>query len=170
MNKKQKILFRSSIVVNILLALILSWGIVSVNFSNDQIFYTEVQDNLVELEGLIGYEKEHNWSQSNLVTQKLGEVLKGIYAGVNNGNYTKSLSKHETDIFEKLLSRLRQYPQDKQYEFVKLTNEDKENFEALRLKLRKAGLGVNLTEDSGLDSFIEKVEFLGDQIEAPLNQ
>jgi hypothetical protein len=170
LNKKQKILFRSSIFINFILALILVWGIVATNFSNDQLFYTEVQDNLVELEGLIGHQQRNNWSEENLVTQKLNEVMDGLYIALNNGKYTKTLSKSDREIYENLLSKLRQYPQDQQYEFTKLTQEDRENFVALRTKLRNVGLGLNLTNQTEFESFIDEIKALEESIEAPLYQ
>lgn len=169
MSKKQKMLFRSSIFVNILVVLILVWGNITVNFSNDQLLYTEVQDNLIELEGLIGHQQQNNWSQANLVTQKTNEVLDGLYISLNNGKYTKTISKNDREILEKLFSKLRQFPQDKQYEFITLTPEDKENFVALRTKLREVDLGLNITNNHHFDSIFDQLQSLEESIEAPLN-
>ncbi|MFJ7887413.1 hypothetical protein ACIQYL_04955 [Lysinibacillus xylanilyticus] len=75
MSKKKKVLLLISIGFNIFLIAIVAWGIITMNFVKEQVLVTEVQYNLVELESLIENQIDDNWSEPNLVTIKLGDVL-----------------------------------------------------------------------------------------------
>jgi hypothetical protein len=129
LSKKRKWVFQFSIVLNILLFAIAAWGIVKMNFVKEQVLITEVQSNLVELEGLIASQIEDNWSEPNLVTTELGDVLNGIWLGKTTGKQLGTLTYSDQRILEHLYSKLNQYPNDKLYSFVDLTEEDKKNFE-----------------------------------------
>ncbi|MBS4200914.1 hypothetical protein KHA93_14855 [Bacillus sp. FJAT-49732] len=170
MNKKQKIIFRSSIFVNIILALLIVWVLVNNNFANEQLFFTEVQENLVELEGLIAHQIDNKWSEPNLVTTKLGDVLNGLNLGLSNGMYLNSISNKDREFLERFSSKLRQYPHDELYALSKLSKEDKEYFEALRTNLREVGLGLNITIMKDWKSFISILKALEERIEVPLNK
>ncbi|MED4018930.1 MULTISPECIES: hypothetical protein [Sutcliffiella] len=168
MSKKRKLLFRLSIFLNLLLVAIVAWGIMKMNFVKEQVFMTEVQHNLVELEGLIAHQMRENWGEPNLVTTELGDVLNGIWLGITTGNQLGSLSKKDEETLSHLHSKLSQYPHDTLYSFVELTDEDKKNFEELREKLREAGLGLRMTIMANMDSFMKQAELLEDSIEVPL--
>ncbi|RDU38027.1 hypothetical protein DRW41_00155 [Neobacillus piezotolerans] len=62
-----------------------------------------------------------------------------------------------------------QYPHDKLYAFSEVTEEDKQNFEKLRAKLRDAGLGMNITIHENMDYFIQQTKRLENNIDVPLN-
>lgn len=168
LSKKKKLLFRISIGFNIFLIAIVALGIIKMNFVKEQVFVTEVQSNLVELEGLIANQIDDNWSEPNLVTTELGDVLNGIWLGMTTGNQLGMLSKSDNDILEQLYSKLNQYPNDELYRFVDLTEEDKKNFEELRDTLREVGLGLNITITPNMDSFINQTEKLNEKIKYPL--
>lgn len=68
MSKKRKLFFRLSIGLNILLLAIVAWGIMKINFVKEKVLFIEFQHNLVELEGLIAYQIDENWSEPKLVT------------------------------------------------------------------------------------------------------
>jgi hypothetical protein len=57
---------------------------------------TEVQNNLVELEGLIANQKDNNWSEPNLVTTELGDVLNGIWLGITTGRGIRRKNRSST--------------------------------------------------------------------------
>lgn len=154
MSKKRKLLFGISIGLNILLVAIVAWGIIKMNFVKEQVLVTEVQNNLVELEGLIANQSDDNWSEPNLVTTELGDVLNGIWLGMTTGKQLGTLSKSDREILEHFYSKLNQYPKDELYSFVDLTEEDKKNFEDLRETLREVGLGLNITISANMDSFM----------------
>jgi hypothetical protein len=169
LSKKRKILLRISIGLNILLFAIVAWGIIKMNFLKEQVLVTEVQNNLVELEGLIANQIDDNWSEPNLVTTELGDVLNGIWLGMTTGKQLGTLSKRDKEILEHLYSKLNQYPNDELYSFADLTEEDKKNFEDLRNTLREAGLGLDITINGNMDSFMSQVDELNEKIESPLN-
>lgn len=139
------------------------------NFVKEQVLVTEVQNNLVELEGLIENQIDDNWSEPNLVTTELGDVLNGIWLGMTTGKQLGMLSKSDNDILVHLYSKLIQYPNDELYRFVDLTEEDKKNFEELRETLREVGFGLNISISGDIDSFLKQVEELNEKIKYPLN-
>ncbi|MEA3321145.1 MAG: hypothetical protein U9Q88_14145 [Bacillota bacterium] len=167
--KKRMVLFRFSFAMNILLIAIIAWGYIKMNFAKEQIFLTEVQHNLVELEGLIANQSNDNWSEPNLVTTELRDILNGIWLGITTGEQLGSLSKSDKEILNNLYHKLDQYPKDDLYNFSNLTEEDKENFEELREMLRDAGLGLNIQVNANMNYFIYQAEKLEKSISVPLN-
>lgn len=102
LSKKRKLVFRISIGLNILLIAIIVLGFIKMNFVKEQVLVTEVQRNLVELEGLIAEQSDDNWSNPNLVTTELGDVLNGILLGITTGEQLGTLSKADKETLEKL--------------------------------------------------------------------
>lgn len=139
------------------------------NFVKEQVVLTEVQTNLVKLEGLIAYQVGDNWSEPNLVTTKLSDVLNGIWLGMTIGEQLETLSKGDKKILENLYFKLKQYPNDELYSFPNLTEEDKQNFKDLQGILREVGLGLNITIESNMNYFMSQAEALSKKIESPLN-
>ncbi|GBG08042.1 hypothetical protein PAT3040_02609 [Paenibacillus agaridevorans] len=138
------------------------------NFVKEQVLVTEVQSNLVELEGLIANQMDDNWSEPNLVTTELGDVLNGILLGMTTGKQLGTLSKSDKEILEHLYSKLIQYPNDELYSFAELTEQDKQNFEDLREALREVGLGLNITISANMASFMSQAEAINNKIKSPL--
>ena len=168
-SKKRKWLFRISIGLNILFIAILAWVILKMNFVKEQVLVTEVQNNLVELEGLIAHQVDNDWSEPNLVTTELGDVLNGIWLSMTTGEQIGTLSKSDKKTLEHLYIKLSQYSNDRLYSFAKLTEEDKKDFEQLREILREVGLGLNITISKNMDSFMNQAEELNEKIKSPLN-
>ncbi|MGM0846470.1 MAG: hypothetical protein ACQEUT_15955 [Bacillota bacterium] len=134
------------------------------NFVKEQVIVTEVQDNIIELEGLIAHQMENHWSEPNLVTTELSEVLDGIWLGMTTGKQLGTLSDSDKQVLEHLHSNLNQYPHDELYSFADVTEEDKHYFEELRNILREAGLGMRITISSDLDSFMHQAEAINKKL------
>jgi len=169
MGKKQKKVIRISIFLNITLIVCVFWGYTKMHFVKDQVILTEVQHNLVELEGLIEHQKKNNWSEPNLVTTELGDILNGIWLGRTTGRQLGALSKSDQEILNDLYAKLNQFPSDELYKFADLTEEDKENFEKLQESLREVGLGMRITIKADRKYFINQAEKLAEKIDVPLN-
>ncbi|WP_238343510.1 hypothetical protein [Gracilibacillus saliphilus] len=127
-------------------------------------FLTEVQYNLVELEGLIAHQSENNWSEPNLVTIELGDILEGISLGITTGEQLGTLSNSDKKTLSHLYSKLNQYSNDVLYSFVELTEDDKKNFEQLREILRDVGLDLNISISNSMGPFMRKVEELEEKL------
>jgi hypothetical protein len=169
MSKIKKVLFGLSVGLNIVLIAIIALGMIKMNFVKEQVLLTEVQQNLVELEGLIAHQTENNWSNPNLVTTELGDILNGIWLGKTTGNQLGTLSDHDKEILNQLYFKLNQYPNDKLYRFVDLTEKDKEDFEELRGILRDAGFGLNIQVNGNMKYFINQAKSLENNVDTPLN-
>lgn len=166
MSNKQKILFRISIAINILLVIVVAWGYLKMNFASEQLFFSEVQYNLVQLEGLIAHQVENDWSEPNLVTTKLGEVMNGLYVGIKTGGHLNAISSKDKQILNKLYYQLNtHYPHDELYSFNDVSEQDKEHLIELRGDLRDVGLGVNISISDNMGSFMGKVTALVEKIE-----
>ncbi|MFT4417189.1 hypothetical protein ACLM5H_25445 [Fredinandcohnia humi] len=169
MSKKRRLIFRISIALNILLIVLVAWGLLKMGFVREQVLLTEVQNNLVELEGLIAKQSEDNWSQPNRVTTELGDVLNGLWLGLTTGEQLGTLSKSDKEILTKLYSKLNQYPTDELYSFVVISQEEKENFEELRKTLRNAGFGLNIQVSANMKYFMDQAEKLEKSLKVPLH-
>ncbi|WHX98072.1 hypothetical protein [Neobacillus sp. DY30] len=156
MSKKQKTIFVVSLLVNALLIVCLVIGYMKMSLVHKELFYSEVQYKLVELDGLVEYQKKNDWSEPNLVTTQLGDVLNGLDVATNNGKYSGWLSNDERMTMECLDNALRQYPHDELYKFRVLTQSDKNDFEDLQSKLQNVGFGMNMTINNDWKSFIDK--------------
>lgn len=160
MSKKQKAIFGLSLLVNIVLVVCLIIGYMKLSLVHRELFYSEVQYNLVELDGLIEQQKMKNWPEPNLVTTQLGDVLNGLEVATNSGKYSGWLSNNDRMIMERLNNALRQYPHDGLYKFSVLTQSDKSDFEDLQSKLQDVGFGMNMTISNDWESFINKSDKL----------
>lgn len=156
MSKKQKTIFVVSLLINALLIVCLVIGYLKMNLVHKELFYSEVQYKLVELDGLIEHQKQNDWSESNLVTTQLGDVLNGLDVATNSGKYSGWLSNDERMTMERLDNALRQYPHDELYKFSVLTQSDKNDFEDLQSKLQNVGFGMNMTISNDWKTFIKK--------------
>ncbi|MEM4991984.1 hypothetical protein WKH56_05540 [Priestia sp. SB1] len=165
MSEKQKNIFVISMLVNLFLVVCLIIGYLKISSAHKELFYSEVQYKLVELDGLIEHQKKNAWSEPNLVTTKLSDVLNGLDAATNNGKHSGWLSKDDQMVMEHLDMALRQYPHDELYKFSVLTKSNKDEFEELQLKLKKVGFGMNMTISNDWKSFITKSEKLSSLIE-----
>lgn len=164
MNRKRKLIFLVSIGLNMVLIAFVAWGYVKMNFVKGQIFFTEVQSNLVELEGLIANQMKNNWSEPNLVTTELGDVRNGIWLGITTGDQLGTLSKSDKGILNDLYYKLGQYANDELYSFADVSEADKTNFEELRGILRDAGFGMKIQYSNNMKSFMNRAEDLRDKI------
>lgn len=164
MTNKSKLLFRISLGLNLVLIGFVVWGLIKMNFVKEQVLLTEVQQNLVELEGLIKHQMDNNWSEPNLVTTELGDVLNGIWLGMTTGNQLGTLSKKDEEILSRLHALLYSYPHDQQYRFSEVTKEDQKHFGELREDLREVGFGMNLQINNDMNNFIEKADTLAEKL------
>lgn len=160
MSKKQKAILRSSLLLNAIFLICLAIGYLKMSLVHKELFYSEVQNKLVELEGLLEHQINNNWTEPNLVTTQLGDVLNGIDVAMNSGKYSGWLSKDDLTKIEHLDYALRQYPHDELYKFSVLTKNDKDNFVDLQSKLQKVGFAMNMTINKDWKAFIDKAENL----------
>lgn len=159
-SKKQITIFVVSLLINALLIFCLVIGYLKMSLVHKELFYSEVQYKLVELDGLIENQKKNDWSEPNLVTTQLGDVLNGLDVATNSGKYSGWLSNDERMTMEHLDSALSQYPHDELYKFSVLTKNDKKEFEELHSKLQNVGFGMNMTISNDWKTFINKSEKL----------
>ncbi|MGZ9584701.1 hypothetical protein [Paenibacillus marinisediminis] len=160
MSKKQRIIFRASLALNAVLIIILVIGYLKVNLAHEQLFYNEVQWRLVELDGLIEHQKKNDWTEPNLVTTQLGDILNGINVATSNGHYSGWLSSSEEKTMQRLYAALMRYPHDDLYDFSKVSQSDIESFERLQSHLQQAGFAMNKTLSNNWNSFMSRSESL----------
>ena len=151
----------TSLTGNVLLAIVLITHYLNQNTVHEVLF-VEVQYSLVELDGVIQYQQTNEWSEPNLVTSKLNEVLNRLETAKNSGSYSGWLSKTEKKIMEQFYMTLSLFPHNQSYEFSVLNQSDIQRFEALRSSLRSVGIGMDLqsTDWEGFISAVERLEIL----------
>lgn len=160
MSNKIKRILIISLVLNVFLLLVLVFGYLKMNLAHTELFFSEVQYKLVELDGLIEIQKKHNWNNPNLVTAQMSDVLNGIDVATNTGKYSGWLSDKDRMKMEKLSSGLRRYPHDELYELSVITESDEKRFEDLQVELQNVGIGMGTQIGSDWKTFISKAEEL----------
>jgi hypothetical protein len=166
--KNRKLLLQISISLNILFIAAITTGLIRMNFVKEQILLTEVQQNLIELEGVIEIQSENNRSEPNLVTTEMGDVLNGIWLGIRTGEQLVILFRGDKEILNNLYNKLDQYPKNEIYRFTELIEKDKDSFKELQGKLRQAGFGMNMQISGSVKHFINQAEVLEQSI-GPIN-
>ncbi|WP_338753351.1 hypothetical protein [Bacillus sp. FJAT-52991] len=167
MSKKQKIILSSSLLVSGILLVIVIMQHLHLNLVHEELFYSEVQDQLVVLDGLIEHQKKNNWSDPNLVTVQLGDVLNGMDVAISSGIYTNWLEEDDLRVLRRIEIALREFPHDESYAFSTVSPKDQERFEDLRKKLRKAGFGMRMTLDNDWEMFMARSEELANLLTNP---
>ncbi|WP_083676156.1 hypothetical protein MHI37_15090 [Paenibacillus sp. FSL H8-0548] len=138
------------------------------DISKKKPIYADIQYKLVELEGLIAFEEENNWSTPHLVTNKLSNIVDLLYLGIDANRKWLWTSAEDVTVLEKLYSKLSQYPVDELYKHAVLEAEDKEHYVELRAMLREAGIGMRISHGYDWGLFIQKVKKLYESIPSPL--
>lgn len=128
------------------------------DISKKKPIYADIQYKLVELEGLIAFEEENNWSTPHLVTNKLSNIVDLLYLGIDANRKWLWTSAEDVTVLEKLYSKLSQYPVDELYKHAVLEAEDKEHYVELRAMLREAGIGMRISHGYDWGLFIQKVK------------
>lgn len=148
--------------MNLILLILVIVGYLRMNLVHEELFYSEVQWKLVELDGLIEHQKKSDWSEPNLVTTQMSAILNGIFVAKSSGEYSGWISSNERMTMESLYAVLSRYPHDEIYKLSELTRVDKENFEHLQVKLQDLGFGMGMTISNDWKTFLNKVEQLID--------
>lgn len=163
-NQQNKLMFRLSIGLNVLLIVLVLWGHLRMNFLNDQLLLLDVRNNMVELEGQIAKQSLEHWPEPNVVATEMGEVVKGLWRGLSKG---ETLTQEEEIILHALYFKLKQYPYDNKFNSSELTEEDKENFEELQVILRDVRLGLDTQVADHEKPFINQAAELEKRIVVP---
>ncbi|GEL75988.1 hypothetical protein [Tenuibacillus multivorans] len=167
MKNNHKIMFFSSIILNIILVIVVLIGYININLENENIFIFQVQDKLIRLEGLIDYQEENDWEDSEIVAVKMREIVNGLEMGLMNGKNLHVLNEEESEILESLADKLNKFTFDKPYELVNLTDEHKEYYAALRDSLNEAGLKMNSQISKDWETFFHQAKKLEESIDVP---
>ncbi|MDQ0913882.1 hypothetical protein [Paenibacillus sp. V4I5] len=126
---------------------------------------SQIQWDLVQLEGAIAYQIEIHWILPSHVSEKVGDVLQDIMVirEVNSG--ISVLSKKDEEYLDSLYHRLSDYSHDNMVEPLnELSQNEIEKLIKLRRALRDVGWGVGYSNSGHWDSFIEKLIKLLPQI------
>lgn len=116
-----------------------------------------IMGDLVSLEGAITYQYENNWSDENIVIEKIEDILKETHFAINMGKRSGVLTNQiEEDLFL-LIRYLNRYPEYTGFPNTELEEKDREQLMKLRDSLRQAGWGMNMSYGAGWESFHEAV-------------
>ena len=120
--------------------------------------FSQIQWDLVQLEGAIAYQIENQWSQPSHVREKLGDVIQDIMVILEVTQGMNVLSKQEKDSLDIFYRKLSDYPADN---MVKPTNElsqdEIDKLKQLRQALRDVEWGVGFSNTQHWDSFMDKL-------------
>ncbi|WP_047985635.1 hypothetical protein [Ornithinibacillus californiensis] len=140
MSKKSKLFLSISIGLNILLVLHLISEYTNKQEIKETVLFSEVYDNLEELEGTIANQINNDWTEPKLVTAQLEETISGFYLSSITSQRLGMLSDEEDRIMDNIYLELNSYL-NKSYD---LTEQSKEDLEQLRLMIREVGIGTDI--------------------------
>ncbi len=126
--------------MNILLVLHLISEYTNKQEIKETVLFSEVYDNLEELEGTIANQINNDWTEPKLVTAQLEETISGFYLSSITSQRLGMLSDEEDRIMDNIYLELNSYL-NKSYD---LTEQSKEDLEQLRLMIREVGIGTDI--------------------------
>lgn len=120
---------------------------------------TSIELNLVKLQWTIELQEENNWSNPFAVTEKMNDVLEGIYMTMVLGKDLKIMKKKKEDALLLLAKVFSEYDKsgDSPDGVKEFNTSDQQAFNKLGSDLKKVGwgMGENLSEND--DEFKEAV-------------
>jgi hypothetical protein len=126
---------------------------------------SQIQWDLVQLEGAIANQIETQWMQPSHVSEKVGDVLQDIMVILEVNSGISVLSEQEKDYLNSLYHSLSDYPNDNMVEPLNdLSQTEIDKLIQLRKALRDVEWGVGFSNSGHWDSFIEKLIKLLPQI------
>jgi hypothetical protein len=124
---------------------------------NPSVAFKTIQYGLVQLEGEIEYQEQHNWDSAEQLTIKTQFILESIGVTIETGQYIKTLSVQDKSSLWNLYYYLSKYIKDKANHDLSLNAEDKKGFQELAAKLRANGWGMNISYSSDWDDFMKRL-------------
>lgn len=127
--------------------------------------FSQIQYDLVQLEGAIAYQMQAQWKEPAHVREKVGDVMQDIMVLMEVNAAIDMMSQQEKQDIQYFYNRILDYPRDN---LVEPSNEisaaEQKELIHLREALKDAGWGIGLGNQAHWDSFIEKLRVLLPQL------
>lgn len=119
---------------------------------------SQIQWDLVQLEGAIAYQMENQWKQPSHVREKVGDVLQDIIVILQVDNGIRVLTEQEKVHLDRFHMKLSDYPKDNMVEpSNELSQTEIDQLIQLRKALRDVEWGVGFSNSGLWDSFMGKL-------------
>ncbi|MHA6484099.1 hypothetical protein ACX1C1_19580 [Paenibacillus sp. strain BS8-2] len=116
-----------------------------------------IQGKLIELEDLISYQEEHQWTDPNSVVEHYDDIQTVINSLIEIKDAIGGLSKKQELELLDLRNLILKYPHYLGYPNINLTPNDIKSLEKLGENLREVGWEMNVGYSGGWESFSYKL-------------
>jgi hypothetical protein len=116
-----------------------------------------IQYGLVQLEGEIQYQQQHNWDSAEQLVIKTQYILEGIGVTIETGRYIHTVSNQDMSSLWNLYYYLYNYIKGKGNHDLSLNDADKKGFQELGTKLRANGWGIGIGYSSAWEDFMKRL-------------
>ncbi|MFD0715673.1 hypothetical protein [Paenibacillus sp. GCM10027626] len=142
---------------------VLIYTIVNNRAQQEQYFLDHIQLSLIELQGIIASQKEHNWDSPRLVIQQLDKIRNTIVYG-NSSRSFSILSNDEKKLLMGIYFHLERLPNDTLYELASWTSDNTRT----ALEVEKALINANFKLNTGIENswkpFMQRCEKLNEEL------
>ncbi|GAK39224.1 hypothetical protein TCA2_1712 [Paenibacillus sp. TCA20] len=116
-----------------------------------------LQHELIQLEGSIGYQIEKDWSEADTVIEKIEDINEDIDTLMDTGKALALISEEQEEDLWNLSRYFSQFPTYSGYPNTDLTASDMNELVELRNNLRSVGWGMHVGYSGDWDSFSAKI-------------
>ncbi|MBD8501235.1 hypothetical protein [Paenibacillus arenosi] len=115
---------------------------------------TMVMHDFIELESAIDYQIKMNWVDESVILEKIEDILENLHMIEVYGSQSDLIDKQSNKELIAIAHVLSRYPEYTGFPNAQLTEKERKAFIQLRDKLRRAGLGMNMSFTGGWDNFL----------------
>lgn len=119
-----------------------------------------LQYELIQLEGTIGYQIENDWTEADTVIEKIEDINEEINTLMDTGKEMALISKEQEEDLWNLSRYFSQFPTYSGYPNTELTNSEMNELVELRNNLRSVGWGMHIGYSGDWGSFSTKINEL----------
>lgn len=119
-----------------------------------------ISGDIIQLEGAIMFQMDHQWSEPNSVVEKVEDVIESIGHTILLAKSLGELSEEDEAVLVRLSDHFEKMPEYSGFPQHELNAAEKTMFEELRAKLRNVGWGMNISYSGKWDEVIQKANHL----------
>lgn len=130
-----------------------------------QYFLDNVQGPLVELQGILEYQEQNEWSEPELVSNQLHVIVSSLGYGLQKHSYpSRALSRSEYTQLQSLTTYLRSLPNHEIYSSGVWDESSIQRAEQLNTALKASNLKLRTTISVNWDAFIKQINVLTNEL------
>jgi len=153
-----------SLVITFIVLAALFYTVIQNQNQQRQYFLDQIQHPLIELQGIIEHQKEHNWDNPRLVIQQLDKIRYTIVYGTSSSAFSV-LSNGEKNKLMQIYSYMSRLPSDTLYELASWANDDTKVMIEIDSALIKANFKTSSSIENNWRSFMQQCDILIEELQ-----